>query len=71
MNPTLKAEKEKKYEWPFGILDIKYMHHVFYADMLLHWLHKMGSFLWFFYGSAIDYAMQVAYKRIMEETRPD
>lgn len=45
MNPTLKAKKEKKYEWPFGILDIKYMHHVFYADMLLHWLHKMESFL--------------------------
>jgi hypothetical protein len=33
VNPILKAERRKKYEWPFGILDIKYMHHLFYVDM--------------------------------------
>lgn len=55
-------ETKKKYEWPFGILDIKYMHHLFYADMLVRGCIKWG-FLLFFYGSTIDYAIQVGHKK--------
>ena len=35
------------------------------------WLYKVGPFLLFFYGLAIDYAIEVGHKRIMEKMRPD
>lgn len=49
-------EIKKKYEWLFGILDIKYMYYLFYVDMFVRGCIKWG-FLLFFYGSIIDYVI--------------